>query len=169
MHLCNKNHLHASIFNTGGTNILLKYLVDEVSMWHSFGSSHGATNTVILNCAYPSTTCFEAHASQPRNTLFDNVQGGLMQNRGGGALENMPNHISGLVLWNYTQTNSPVKDFEFWPAKSKWRKIPNQIVVGYWGNGTTFNKEQRGYLELLDKAVTPVSLYEAQLNLRLKK
>ena len=160
---------HEAISNTGGTNVLLKNLVDEASMWHSFGSSHGAMNTVILNCTYPSTTCFEAHASQPRNTLFDNVQGGLMQNRGGGAIENMPNHMSGLVLWNYRQTNNAIKDFEFWPATSPWWKIPNPAIVGFTSNGTTFNKSQVGFLESLNKAVTPNSLYEAQLQLRLQK
>ncbi|MEJ7740263.1 MAG: DUF4955 domain-containing protein [Chitinophagaceae bacterium] len=159
---------HEAITKNGATNILMENLVDEASMWHSFGSSHGAMNTVIVRCTYPSTTCFEAHASQPRNTLFDLVQGGLMQNRGGGALENMPNHMSGLVLWNYTQTNSPIKDFEFWPASSPWWKIPNPIIVGFRGNGTTFNKEQVGYLESVGKFVTPNSLYEAQLAFRLK-
>ena len=167
--LVNGNAGHEAIVNNGSTNVLMAKVVDEASMWHSFGSSHGAMNTVILNSTYPSTTCFEAHASQPRNTLLDNVQGGLMQNRGGGALENMPNHMQGLVLWNYTQTNAPVKDFEFWPAKNIWWKLPNPIIVGYEGSGTTFKNEQLGYIESLDWQVTPVSLYEAQLKLRLKK
>ena len=147
----------------------MENLVDEASMWHSFGSSHGAMNTVILHCTYPSTTSFEAHASQPRNTLYDNVKGGLMQNRGGGAIENMPNHMSGLVLWNYTQTNEAKKDFEFWPLTSPWWKIPNPVVVGYTSAGTTFKQEQLGQAESLDKNVEPASLYEAQLKLRLKK
>ncbi len=159
---------HESICNNGSTNILMENLVDEASMWHSFGSSHGAMNTVILRSSYPATTSFEAHASQPRNTLLDNVSGGLMQNRGGGALENMPNHMSGLVMWNYVQTNAAVKNFEFWPATSQWWKIPNPIIVGFMGNGTTFNESQVGYLESLDKKVSPASLYEAQLELRLK-
>lgn len=77
--------------------------------------------------------------------------------------------MSGLVLWNYTQTNNASKDFEFWHSTSPWWKIPNPVIVGFRGNGTTFNKEQLGYLESLDKAVTPGSLYEAQLSLRLKK
>lgn len=160
---------HEAITNNGSTNVLLENLIDEASMWHSFGSSHGSMNTVILRCTYPSTTCFEAHASQPRNTLLDNVQGGLMQNRGGGAIENMPNHMSGLVLWNYTQTNDALKDFEFWHSTSPWWKIPNPIIVGFKGNGTTFNTKQLGYFESLDKEVLPVSLYEAQLKFRLKK
>ncbi|MEO6135406.1 MAG: DUF4955 domain-containing protein [Ginsengibacter sp.] len=160
---------HEAITNNGSTNILMKNLVDEASMWHSFGSSHGAMNTVILNCTYPSTTCFEAHASQPRNTLLDNVQGGMMQNRGGGAIENMPNHMSGLVLWNYVQTNNAIKDFEFWPLTSPWWKIPNPVIAGFTGSGTTFASNQLGFMESLNKPVTPGSLYEAQLRLRLQK
>jgi hypothetical protein len=159
---------HEAISNTGGTNIMMKNLVDEASMWHSFGSSHGAMNTVILNCTYPATTCFEAHASQPRNTLLDNVTGGLMQNRGGGAIENMPNHMSGLVLWNYKQTNEAKKDFEFWHSTSPWWKIPNPVIVGFTSSGTTFVENQLGSLESLNKPVTPASLYEAQLKSRMK-
>ncbi len=53
----------------------------------------------------------------------------------------MLNHMQGLVLWNYKQTNAPVKDFEFWPPKNIWWKIPNPVIVGFEGNGTTCNKE----------------------------
>ncbi|MNY58991.1 hypothetical protein D3C86_1953920 [compost metagenome] len=81
----------------------------------------------------------------------------------------MPNHMQGLVLWNYKQTNDPIKDFEFWPTTDVWWKIPNPIVVGFVSKGTTFKKEQLGYLESLNKSVEPASLYEAQLKLRLKK
>lgn len=157
---------HEAIVSNGSTNVLMVKLVDEASMWHSFGASHGSMNTVIWRCIYPSTTCFESHSSQPRNTLLDCVTGGLMQNRGGGALQNMPNHMEGLVLWNYTQTNAPIKDFEFWPTNNIWWKIPNPVIVGFIG-GTTFEKDQVGYEESIGKMVTPNSLYEAQLALRL--
>ncbi|APA00795.1 hypothetical protein BIW12_15930 [Flavobacterium commune] len=128
-------------------------------------------NTVILNCTYPSTTCFESHASQPRNTLLDGVEGGLMKNRGGGALENMPNHMQGLVLWNYKQTNEPVKDFEFWPSSKVYEywKIPKPVIVGFTSKGTTFRMDQLGQSESIGKAVEPASLYLAQLKLRLDK
>lgn len=159
---------HEAIVSNGSTNVLMAKVIDEASQWHSFGSSHGAMNTVIWKSTYPSTTCFEAHASQPRNTLLDCMEGGLMQNRAGGALGNMPNHMQGLVLWNYKQTNAPVKDFEFWSSTSKWWKIPNPVVAGFSG-GTTFKKEQLSYMESIGTFVTPQSLYEAQLELRLKR
>lgn len=160
---------HEAITSSHAMNVLLANLVDEASQWHSFGTSHGSVNTVIWHCTYPSNTCFESHASQPRNTLLDNVSGGLLSNRGGGSLENMPNHMKGLVFWNYTQTNAPVKNFEFWPARNIWWKIPAPIIAGFAGHGTTFNTEQLGYLEGLEQKVSPVSLYEAQLQLRLNK
>lgn len=162
---------HEAICSNGSTNVLIAKCTDLASQWHSFGSSHGAMNTVIWKSTYPATTCFEAHASQPRNTLLDNVEGGLLNGRAGGALQNMPNHMQGLVMWNYKQTNTAEKDFEFWPdsKKNKWWKIPNPVIVGYTSEGTTFKDENLTQVESLDKAVEPASLYEAQLKLRLKK
>ena len=160
---------HEAISSTHSTNVLLANLTDKASQWHSFGSSHGAVNTVIWRCTYPATTCFESHASQPRNTLLDNVSGGFMAGRQGGAIDNLPNHLNGLVLWNYTQTSDPVKDFDFWPPNDVWFKMVNPIVVGFDGKGTTFRKEQAGYFEAIGQKVAPASLYEAQLKLRLKK
>ncbi|MEM8521819.1 DUF4955 domain-containing protein [Flavobacterium sp. PL12] len=162
---------HEAICSNGATNVLIANCTDLASQWHSFGSSHGAMNTVIWKSTYPATTSFESHASQPRNTLLDNVEGGLMNGRGGGALENMPNHMQGLVMWNYKQTNAAEKDFEFWPdsRRFKWWKIPNPVIVGFTSAGTTFIQEQLGQGESLDKTVEPKSLYEAQLKLRLKK
>ncbi|MCU7549244.1 DUF4955 domain-containing protein [Chitinophagaceae bacterium LB-8] len=160
---------HEAISSTHSTNVLLANLKDEASQWHSFGSSHGAVNTVIWHCSYPATTCFESHASQPRNTLLDNVTGGFMPGRQGGAIENLPNHLAGLVLWNYTQTSAPVKDFDFWPKDDVWFKMVNPIVVGFTCNGSSFKKDQAGYFESIGQNVAPASLYEAQLELRLKK
>lgn len=167
--LVDGNAGHEAISSTHSTNVLLANLKDEASQWHSFGSSHGAVNTVIWNCTYPATTCFESHASQPRNTLLDNVTGGFMPGRQGGAIENLPNHLNGLVLWNYTSTSAPVKDFDFWPSKDVWFKILNPIVAGFTGNGSSFKKDQPGYFESIGQKVRPASLYEAQLALRLKK
>lgn len=162
---------HNAISADGSTNMLLLNLTDRAGMWHSFGVAEPSMNTVISHCTYPANTCFESHASQPRNTLFDCVTGGLLNNRGGGALYNMPNHLTGLVMWNYTQTNEAWKDFEFWPTVevNKWWRIPNPIIAGFVSKGTSFKKEQLGALESLGKAVEPQSLYQAQLTLRLKK
>ncbi len=158
---------HEAISNTGGTNVLLANITDVCGEWHSVGVARTSMNTVIYKATYPSNTSFETHASQPRNTLLDCVIGGLQKNHGGGAQENLPNHMSNLIFWNYKQTNTPYTPFDFWPIERYW-KVAMPIVIGYTG-GTTFIHEQLKYEESTGKAVLPTSLYEAQLKLRLGK
>lgn len=160
---------HESIRNEGGTNIFLGGLKDEASSFHAFGVSGPSMNTVIWRCSYPSTTSFEIHSSQPRNTLLDLVEGGLLINRGGGALFNMPNHLRNLVLWNYKQTNEPYVNFKFWSDVKWYWKVPDVVLVGYHGSPTTFDETQLSWKESIGTKVTPESLYEEQLKLRLGK
>ena len=159
---------HEAISNTGGTNVLLGNLTDSAGAWHSFGVANTSINTVVWKAHYLSNTSFETHSSQPRNTLLDGVTGGLQNNRGGGSLFNMPNHLSNLVFWNYKQTNSTENIFDFWPKKPWYWKIPMPIIVGFTG-GTTFIHDQLKYEESTGKSALPTSLYEAQLKLRLGK
>lgn len=159
---------HEAITNAGGTNILLANITDKASQWHSVGSAKTAMNTVIYNVTYPSTTCFESHASQPRNTLLDNVTGGLMMNRGGGDIVNMPNHMRNLVFWNYNKTNAEYPEFDFWPKQRYW-KIPYPIMVGFHGTPTKFVGGKLKYEESNGTAVLPASLYQGQLKNRLGK
>jgi hypothetical protein len=160
---------HEAISNTGGTNVLIANVVDKASMWHSFGVANQSLNSVILNAEYPATTCFESHASQPRNTLLDNIKGGFMNGRGGGALFNMPNHLKNMVIWNYEQTNTGKKDFEFWPTNVWTWRIPNPIIAGFKGTTTFKSTQIHNQSEVTYAKVSPNSLYEAQLTLRLGK
>lgn len=160
---------HEAITNGGGTNVLLANIVDKASQWHSVGSSKTAMNTVLYKVTYPSTTCFESHASQPRNTLLDNVTGGLMMNRGGGDIVNMPNHMRNLVFWNYNKTNTEFPEFDFWPTTQRYWKIPFPIIVGFHGTPTKFVGGKIKYEESNGTAVLPTSLYEGQLKNRLGK
>lgn len=167
--LINGNGGHHAVTSVHSTNVLLANLKDEASQWHSFGVSNRAMNTVIWNCSYPSTTCFESHAYQPRNTLLDNVTGGFMGGRQGGSIHSLPNHLRGLVFWNYRQTNKAIKNFDFWPEDGIWFKMLTPIIAGFKSNGGSFNEEKLSYLEGLDQTIAPRSLYEAQLLLRLGK
>jgi len=162
---------HEAIHNEGGTNIFFGRLTDHAGMWHSVGVNAHAVNTVLYKVSFPSTTCFESHSSQPRNTLLDGVTGGLMNGRAGGSLNNMPNHLAGLVFWNYNQTNPGQENFDFWPSVkvTQWWRIPYPVIVGYHGANTTFVEEHLKYIESPGSPVTPASLYEAQMKLRLGK
>lgn len=155
---------------SGSTGILIGASKDNAGMHHSFGvAGNSSSGNVIWRCVYPSTTSFESHASQPRTTLFDKVEGGFFQGRAGGARFNLPNHGKELVLWNYKETDEAEESFNFISKKTWYWRIVPPIIVGFYGSGTTFNKEEVRILESLGKPVNPESLFEAQLTLRLGK
>lgn len=161
---------HNAISASGSTGILIANSQDNAGMHHSFGVGGGSNiNTVVWRSTYASHTSFEAHASQPRNTLFDKVEGGFMQGRAGGARLNLPNHGRYLVLWNFKETDEAETDFRFVATDTwYWRMVP-PIIVGFHGSGTTFNINEVQTLESLGTPVNPESLFEAQLKLRLGK
>jgi len=165
------NFGHSAISAGGGsTSILIAHNTDLAGMWHTFGVQGGSTTgTVIWRCTYPDYTCFESHASQPRCTLFDNVEGGFFAGRGGGARQNLPNHGRYLVLWNFKETDEAEENFEFWDTKTWYWKIVPPIIVGFHGAGTTFKEQDVDIVESLGKRVSPESLWESQLKLRLGK
>ncbi|GAA4232828.1 hypothetical protein GCM10022291_08420 [Postechiella marina] len=161
---------HASLHSAGSTGILLAKINDKAGMHHAVGVGGGSTSgTVIWRSNYPAHTCFESHASQPRNTLFDNVEGGFFQGRAGGARKNLPNHGRYLVLWNYNEIDEAESDFRFVATDTWFWRIVPPIIVGFHGSGTTFNKDEVQVLESLGTPVKPESLFEEQLKLRLGK
>jgi len=162
---------HSAIHAAGGsTGILIANVNDIAGMHHTYGVGGGSTaGTVIWRSKHPAHTSFESHASQPRCTLFDNVEGGFFLGRAGGARFNLPNHGRYLVLWNYNETDEAETDFEFWSTKTWYWKIVPPIVVGFHGAGTTFKKEDVQIVESLGTPVQPKSLFEEQLKLRLGK
>lgn len=159
---------HSAIHAQGSTGILLAKINDKAGMHHSVGVAGGSNvGSVIWRSKYPSHTCFESHSSQPRCTLFDNVEGGFMTGRGGGAKQNLPTHGRYLVLWNYKETDAPESNFDFVAKDSDyWRMVP-PIIVGFHGSGTTFNTSEVQIIESLGTPVKPESLFEEQLKLRL--
>ena len=162
---------HSSIHAaSGSTGILLAKINDIAGMHHTTGVGGGSTTgTVVWRSKHAPHTCFESHASQPRCTLFDNVEGGFFAGRAGGAEQNLPNHGRYLVLWNYKETDDAEKDFKFIATDTWFWKIVPPIVVGFHGAGTTFKKDEVQILESEGKPVQPASLFEEQLTLRLGK
>lgn len=146
--------------------------------WHGSGISKPSIGTVIWNVNWGENACFEAHATQPRATLFDFCSGGLIPFHSGGAETEVPNHLRDLTLWNLNVTGTKniekqdkdySTNFEWWFKDDIWWKIYPPIVVGIHGQTVTFSKEegQLTYEESTGSKVYPESLYEAQLKRRL--
>lgn len=157
--------LHAG---NGSTGILFAKINDLAGMYHTTGVAGGSTTgTVVWRSKHPTHTSFGLQGSQPRCTLFDNVEGGFFAGRGGGKREYLPNHGRYLVLWNYNETDDADENFNFVASETwSWKIVP-PIIVGFHGSGTTFKKDEIQVLESLGTPVAPESLFEAQLDLRL--
>ncbi|MDW5289185.1 DUF4955 domain-containing protein [Formosa sp. PL04] len=161
---------HTAVHASGSTGILMANINDIAGMHHSTGVAGGSsTGTVVWRSKHAEFTCFESHASQPRCTLFDNIEGGFFQGRAGGSIKNLPNHGRYLVLWNFNETDEAEKDFSFVATDSEYWRIVPPIIVGFHGAGTTFNENEVQIIESIGKAVQPESLFEEQLKLRLGK
>jgi hypothetical protein len=161
---------HSSVHASGSTGILLAKINDLAGMHHATGVGGGSnTAAVIWRSTHPAHTSFESHASQPRCSLFDNVEGGFFTGRAGGSRSNLPNHGRYLVLWNYKETDAPESNFRFMATDSWYWKFVPPIIVGFHGSGTTFKEDEVQILESLNTPVQPESLFEEQLKLRLGK
>jgi hypothetical protein len=163
----NPGHSAVSLHNT--SHSLVKNVKDTAGHWHASGVAGTSSGNVFLRCEYRADTCYESHASQPRWTLFDNITGGWMYGRWGGAQKNQPNHMRGLVIWNYNNIGKGEPgEFHFMRPDSKFGRIIMPYVIGFHGNPQAWAEKEIEVVEWNGAPVSPTSLYEAQLELRLR-
>ncbi len=168
------NNGHSSFGIETGTRCLIAYCRDSAQQWHGPNSSHASVGSVILRFS-GTNSGIDLHGDSPRMTLFDDcVIGGfdgesVGKTSHGAHYSNLPNHLNGLVFWNYQQTDFPRANFNFWELledapKQKYGPLTavNPILVGFKGP-TQFNQTGVGYTESIGDAVIPSSLYLAQL------
>lgn len=139
---------------------------------HGAGASHLAHNTVIWR--YRSAVRgLDFHGTFPRNTLSDCFESDAIT-RHGGNYKDLPNHMAGLVIWNFHHTGEAVTNYDFWklqlPPGSKYVNsltALDPVVVGLHGAPTTIKRASARRVESEGRPVEPESLYEAQLARRL--
>lgn len=174
---------HSAVRSQGSSRVFIGKVRDESAgndvygkscqgQFHGCGVSKPSVGTVLWNVTWGNDACFESHATQPRATLIDNCNGGLVYYRAGGDENEVPNHLGDLTLWNLnvTGTDSHASNFAWWSDSDTWWKIFPPIVVGTHGMNVKFSgKEQQQvtYEESTGMKVSPESLYEAQLRERL--
>jgi len=166
--LLDGNRGHSAVSLHGTSHSLVQRVKDTAGHWHASGVAEPSSGNVFLRCEYRDDTCYESHASQPRWTLFDNISGGWMYGRWGGAENNQPNHMRGLVLWNYNNTGTGEPgDFHFMRPDSKFGRNIMPYVIGFHGGHQRWAEAEIEVLESNGAPVYPASLYEAQFELRM--
>jgi len=141
---------------------------------HGIGISHLAHNNVAWRFK-SKIRGIDFHGTFPRNNLSDLYESDDMS-RHGGNYTDLPNHMGGMVIWNFKKTGTAIANYDFWKMvpqpKSKYVDtvtILNPIVVGLHGASTTLKPDSVAHQESIGQAVLPESLYEAQLTKRYGK
>lgn len=161
----NKGHNAISVINT--SHSMVRRVNDTAGHHHAVGVAGKSVGNVFHRCAYREDTCYESHASQPRWTLFDNIEGGWMYGRWGGAVQSQPNHLEGLVFWNYKNIGKGEPGaFHFMRPDSEYGRIIMPYVIGFHGNPQEWVEAEIELLESNGSAVYPASIYEAQFEHR---
>ena len=186
------NRGHAAIRSQGSSRVFIGKVTDRTTgpladspntvmegagQYHACGVSKPSMGAVIWNVYWGDDACFEAHATQPRATLIDMCKGGFVQSRQGGDADQVPNHLNDLTIWNMYSTKTKLGgngnlpssgEFDWWRNGWVYWKILPPIIVGFHGDPVNFVDEQVKLDENNGVPVLPESLYEAQLQKRLR-
>lgn len=172
------NRGHLSFAATFSTYSLIGLNVDatDEGQWHGVGASHQSTGSVFWRNVAPGSRGIDSHANFPRHTLFDAIESRGMWGSGG-SYADLPNHLAGLVLWNFHQTGQLAPDesrtLNFWELPDSDLKqygpytAVNPVVAGYVGPYSQADIANAGRVESMGRHVAPESLYEALLERRL--
>lgn len=167
------DHSNGKIATDSGGQNLGDYM-EGAGQYHGCGISKQSMGAVIWNVRWGDDSCFESHATQPRATLIDMCEGGFVAWREGGDINQLPNHLNDLTIWNMNATRVVCETtwngkWLWWDDNNIWWKNMPPIIVGWDGTQVPFDTSegQIKYYESLNAPVSPLSLYEAQLYKRL--
>lgn len=161
----NAGHYLAKI---GGSSRVLQGLIwDNTSagQWHGTDISSRATGCVSWRIHAPQSRGFDMHGNFPRNNLIDLYTSSGLSGQGGG-VGSLPHHLKGLTIWNQQVLGDPLSNVDLWADCGSTYcglAVVNPILVGHHGSAVSFLQANVKYEESNGSAVSPVSLYEAQL------
>jgi len=161
-----QGHFGMQVINTYG--ILGNKVRDFAGHHHGPSVQAGACATVYHACTWASDSSFDSHANNPYATLFDSCSGGMTLLGVGGAIENYPHHLHGLVIWNQHVQSYSTIPVDFWTVG--YDKYPRSFVqVMIFGmHGTMRIPEGKALFknESPGTAVFPGSLWKVQRDAR---
>ncbi|MHC4392098.1 MAG: DUF4955 domain-containing protein [Planctomycetota bacterium] len=156
---------HGSIYVRGGGDGVLVGLVEDTS-GHHHGPSVGYQTSGVVFWRYrmASEQPIDSHSGTPIATLLDRVDGGRLKGSGG-PKAGLPNHLSHYVLWNFRHRAKP-RSYDFWHRTGRDTFV-KPIICGLHGREVTIKSSSVQVNESQNQPVLPLSLFEAQLELRL--
>jgi len=164
----NMGHYDVAIRSNSSFNLM--GLTEETSSaQHGASTGNRSAGTVVWRWNMIKTATVDSHGNGPYATLIDRVDGGTMT-RSGGPAPSFPNHMRWMVFWNFFYDSDDEQPINFWNyVKGKEAKFVKPLFVGLHGKPVKLKEDSVEANECPGAPVTPESLYEAQLGLRLGK
>jgi hypothetical protein len=164
----NMGHYDVAIRSNCSFNMM--GLTEETSSaQHGASSGNRSAGMVVWRWRMSKASTVDSHGNGPYATLIDRVDGGTMT-RSGGPAPSFPNHLRWMVFWNFFYDSDDEQPINFWNyEKGKEAKFVKPLFVGLHGKPVKLKKDSVEANECPGAPVTPESLYEAQLALRLGK
>ena len=159
---------HSSIHARGGYGTLIRHCGGDAGHHHGFGGGYGSVNLVVTQCHLEVDQNIDLHSGQSYACLYDDMDGGIFRNLGG-PHPGLPHAGRDLVFWNFRHRSTFDFTYNFWDTKKRRNHtFAYPVFVGFTAD-RDIKFENEGKNELPGQTVEPRSLFEAQLELRLKK
>jgi hypothetical protein len=164
----NKGHYDVAIRSNCSFNMM--GLTEETTApQHGASTGNRSAGTVVWRWLMSKASTVDSHGNGPYATLIDRVDGGTMT-RSGGPAPSFPNHLRWMVFWNFFYNSDDEQPINFWNyEKGKEAKFVKPLFVGLHGKPVKLKEDSVEANEYPGTPVSPESLYEAQLKLRLGK
>ena len=164
----NKGHYDVAIRSNCTFN-LTGLTEESTAPQHGASTGNRSAGTVVWRWRMSKTSTVDSHGNGPYATLIDRVDGGTMT-RSGGPAPSFPNHLRWMVFWNFFYDSDDEQPINFWNyVKGKEAKFVKPLFVGLHGKPVKLKEDSVEANEYPGTPVSPESLYEAQLALRLGK
>ena len=162
----NRGHYDTSVRANSSFN-LMGLTEEAMGPQHSCSTGNRSAGTVVWRWKMTPSSSVDSHGNGPYATLIDRVDGGTMT-RSGGPAPSFPNHLRWMVFWNFSYDSDDEQPINLWNyVKGKEAKFVKPLFVGLHGKPVNLVAEALEGNECQGEKVTPESLYEAQLGLRL--
>ncbi len=162
-----KGHYNSAVRADSSFN-LMGLSTDQSGHLHGVSTGNRSAGTVVWRWKLAYNQSVDSHGNGPYATLIDRVDGGSFTKSGGPA-PSFPNHLDGLVFWNFSYAGKDEEPVNLYEAKRGTAKFVKPLFVGLHGAPVFLTPEALGGDESRGQPVAPESLYEAQLERRLGK
>lgn len=161
-----RGHYNAASRNESSFNFM-GLIEDNAGALHACSTGNRSSGTTFWRWKILPNQSIDSHGNGPYDTLIDRVDGGTMT-KCGGNMQSFPNHMRGLVFWNFLYQGKDKMPINLWEMeKNGIAKLVKPLFTGLHGKPVTFTEGTLLDNESPGTPVAPESLYEAQLALRL--